>query len=275
MCSQACDAGWDELKSSCASVITDDDRREGNGCDNKYFNQICRCKPATPDTTPVASCNGKTYDLTKIRPDDQAAPPAKWQGYFEQEAVNSASQPGKQDFICRDQDLPNVEGTRNHRHGRHGYPSSAPAPTLAPNTRPQHSHHHWRMSLHGPVVCGPVCGVAVGCQVCLCACMRMCGRILMHGPAPLCSLHATMGLPCAGTNIADPEGNPGSGTRAECAAKCYTNAKCIAFAWRRDGSGCHLKLDFDAHSAKWGEVAHRTFYDFCYATGAKTYVNHK
>ena len=38
-----CVEGWDEKDGDCASKLTDDSRRVGNGCDMVYWNQICRC----------------------------------------------------------------------------------------------------------------------------------------------------------------------------------------------------------------------------------------
>ena len=38
-----CTEGWDEEKGDCASKLTVDSRRVGNGCDMVYGNQICRC----------------------------------------------------------------------------------------------------------------------------------------------------------------------------------------------------------------------------------------
>ena len=38
-----CVEGWDETGGNCASKLTDDSRRVGNGCDMVYWNQICRC----------------------------------------------------------------------------------------------------------------------------------------------------------------------------------------------------------------------------------------
>ena len=38
-----CVEGWDETDGDCASKLTDDSRRVGNGCDMVYGNQICRC----------------------------------------------------------------------------------------------------------------------------------------------------------------------------------------------------------------------------------------
>ena len=38
-----CEAGWDEETGDCASKMTDDPRRVGNGCQIPYGKQICRC----------------------------------------------------------------------------------------------------------------------------------------------------------------------------------------------------------------------------------------
>ena len=38
-----CEEGWDEASGNCASIMTDDPRRIGNGCGMSYSNQICRC----------------------------------------------------------------------------------------------------------------------------------------------------------------------------------------------------------------------------------------
>ena len=38
-----CKEGWDETSGNCASRLTDDPRRIGNGCGMAYTTQICRC----------------------------------------------------------------------------------------------------------------------------------------------------------------------------------------------------------------------------------------
>ena len=38
-----CVEGWDETDGDCASKLTDDSRRVGNGCGMVYGSQICRC----------------------------------------------------------------------------------------------------------------------------------------------------------------------------------------------------------------------------------------
>ena len=38
-----CEEGWDETSGDCASRMTNDARRIGNGCEMSYEKQICRC----------------------------------------------------------------------------------------------------------------------------------------------------------------------------------------------------------------------------------------
>ena len=38
-----CEEGWDEEEETCASKLTHDTRRVGDGCGMPYGGQICRC----------------------------------------------------------------------------------------------------------------------------------------------------------------------------------------------------------------------------------------
>ena len=78
---------------------------------------------------------------------------------------------------------------------------------------------------------------------------------------------------CKDQNLPNNEGtslsgglanNDGGITREQCINKCKDTNDCNGLAYKRNGTRCYIKKDFDSKNAKWGEVGHRADFDYCY-----------
>jgi len=78
---------------------------------------------------------------------------------------------------------------------------------------------------------------------------------------------------CKDQNLPNSEGtslsgglanNDGGITREQCINKCKDTNDCNGLAYKRNGTRCYIKKDFDSNNAKWDEVGHRADFDYCY-----------